>query len=796
MYPEIVAIQDQVDKLVRGGKQKAAAETYERLYGTHPEKPGEFAELQEALQQGFFDPSLVGEELADILYYAVMLGKEAIADCEKVACVLGFTPEQVVQCAVIKYRQRLEQGKDKPAEAQAILGYLDGQSLGEPDVDAALSLLDEILSKKGIKRNIAWTWGRGLPIWDKIPQIINALRTSNRRCALKSGTSTGKTTQAPKALLEHSFAAEGQVIVVVNNRPDIAVTTAERIAEEYGESLGDRVGVLTDKVRKTNLVGGKTKLVSMTSDVFKEWFDRDPLLKQVAVVVFDEFDEREWLQDFAAAFTEWTQGERQRLGLPPLAMLFMSATLDLAFYTQHFQCPGIEVEGRTFPVDIEYTGEVPLNEVPKKAAEITADIHRSTPVESGWIYIFMPGEPEVHATLQELERMRSQGLFPGAVQILSYHSQSTPRDRDLVLYEGFDGRRIVVMTSIADRGITFLNAQYGVDSGLKREANYVPERDTEVLLLKFCSKGQAVQRAGRFGRVPMPTGGTAVCYRLMSEGQFLELPEHAAPEIMRRDVAQLVLSIKAAGLSREEKPLRFMDSPHKSYWVRGKETLRRLAALKIAEDGKELNSKGEVLARLGLPPREGAMLIAAAGLGCVTEIAGIAALRTASRALFYCPADQLRKARAARAKFINDENRVSDLLVDYHAFLAAQEHGFESGWLQEHFISFQVCQEVQQAQKNLLWVLWEEGTQANTQPASPEAIQKAILAGLPDKVFRHVHDDIYENEEAGKAWLASTSLVREAELLVAAETWVDKATPGQLLLITNATEIQPSWLLQ
>ncbi|MFH0770090.1 MAG: helicase-related protein [Candidatus Peregrinibacteria bacterium] len=577
---------------------------------------------------------------------------------------------------------------------------------------------------------------RELPIWRRMPEIVEALRHSGV-LILTSETGSGKSTQVPQALLAEGFAEDGKTIIVVQNRVAVAVEVAKRVADELGVEVGTLVGYLTGPEKKA---GKKSKILFVTAGVFRNMLRHDPTMEQASVVLFDEFDERELLMDLGTALMEKSQ---TRDGTSKFCL--MSATLNAQKFSEHFgKAPIVEAKGRPFPVQTHFAQEsIDQRRMPETAAQIALSIHQSSP--AGDILIFMPGKQEINETTKVLEKARIAGAT-----ILPLHSELKPEERHRV-FKRVRGRKIIISTNIAERGVTIDGVKYVIDSGLARMTQYDAASDTTKLAITQCAQDALVQRRGRAGRTQ-----PGECHCLYSERDFQERDRSTKPEIQRTSLREVVMQIKAMGYSREDDPIRLIDAPEKQSWKAAKNQLRLLGALDPADETK-LSEFGEQLAELPCDPREGTIILKGCQMGCGKEAALIAAIRTGRR-LFYRPQAEGEKADTAHARFCTS-NR-SDLLNLIQVYREAEANGFSDVWCRANYVSWLALKEIRQNYDRILGQLRSMGLPLNKEDSTPDVVCRAIATGFPDKIYKRVFMRGCTNIQTGH----SASIGRESSV--------------------------------
>jgi len=611
---------------------------------------------------------------------------------------------------------------------------------------------------------------RELPIWEKMPEVVETLRKNNR-LILVSETGSGKTTQVPQALWAEGFAERGKIFVV-ENRVAVAVEIAKRVAEEMKVKVGQEVGYLTGPEKKS---GRDSQIVFMTSGVFKNIVRDDPKMEQASVVLFDEFDERYLLSDIGLALVEkaQNQGSEVKFGL-------MSATLNAQKFSEHFGgAPIVEAKGRPYPVEMHFSSErINPRRMPEKAAELALSIHQGS--QKGDVLIFMPGKQEINATIEEMMKQQMIGAT-----ILPLHSELSPQERHRIFEEQL-GRKIIVSTNIAERGLTIDGVKYVIDSGLVRMNEYDPTADTTKLVVTSTAQDSLRQRQGRAGRTQ-----PGECHFLITQEEFNRRPISTKPEIMRTSLREIVLQIKSMSYSRESNPIHLIDSPEKQNWKTAKNQLQLLGALN-PEDETKLSEFGQKLSELSCDPREGTMLLRGCEMGCGREMAIITALRT-SRRLFYRPQAETEQVEAVRKKF--EISNLSDLLNLVNVYEQAEKVDFDSKWCRDNYISWLALREARQNYSQLLEQAKRLGYKINKEKPTPEILCQAIVKGFPDKVFENVGRGWYRNSITDERALLGRESCVIGNLIVANELIKIQTKRGdELPLITLATKVKPEWI--
>jgi len=440
-----------------------------------------------------------------------------------------------------------------------------------------------------------------LPIEQHLDRITNAL-TAHHAVIVQAPTGTGKTTRVPLALLDAGVATNGQILVLQPRRI-AARATAGMMARHRGEACGQTVGY---HIRFDRKAGPKTKVLVVTEGILTRKLLSDPLLEGIDCIVLDEFHERSVHTDLALAFVKELWSIRDDLKL-----VVMSATLDadpLVNYLGH--CPVVDVKAPTYPLEIRYRHCDGMPHPGKPVTDGLQDLFDDDGDDGGNILVFLPGAGEIRAVMRELQQRR----WPA--ELLALHGSQSTEAQDRVL-QASDRRRIILATNIAETSLTLPGVTAVVDWGFQKIVNHDLGKGIDRLDLVRISQASATQRAGRAGRV-----GPGRVIRLWSEQRHVMLPEHETPEILRIDLAGMLLQVlDYHGPDLEDFP--FYQRPPGDAIHRATSLLQELDAV----DGHgRITEKGRQLSKLPLSPRLGAILERSAKLGCLESGASWCAL--------------------------------------------------------------------------------------------------------------------------------------------------------------------------
>ncbi|QNG36280.1 ATP-dependent RNA helicase HrpA [Geodermatophilaceae bacterium NBWT11] len=481
-----------------------------------------------------------------------------------------------------------------------------------------------------------------LPVSGRRADIAAAIR-DHQVVVVAGETGSGKTTQLPKILLELGRGVRGR-IGHTQPRRIAARTVAERVAEELGSPLGEVVGY---KVRFTDQVGDTSLVKLMTDGVLLAEVQRDRLLRQYDTIVIDEAHERSLNIDFLLGYLAQLLPRR-----PDLKIVITSATIDVDRIAKHFgDAPVVEVSGRTYPVEVRYRPVIDPDdpEADPDRDQVTAivDACRELVAEGpGDVLVFLAGERDIRDTADAL----GEAAF-AHTEVLPLYSRLSAADQHRV-FQQHTGRRIVLATNVAETSLTVPGIRYVVDPGTARISRYSHRTKVQRLPIEAVSQASARQRAGRCGRT---SDGIAI--RLYSEDDFDSRPEFTDPEILRTNLASVLLQMASLGLGEVE-DFPFLDPPDRRSVADGIALLEELGAL--TADGK-LTETGRALAALPLDPRLARMVVEADRRGVLEEVLVIAAGLTVQD-VRERPADAQAAADQLHARFAAEDSDFTSIL--------------------------------------------------------------------------------------------------------------------------------------
>lgn len=480
-----------------------------------------------------------------------------------------------------------------------------------------------------------------LPVSERREDLMAAI-AANQVTIIAGETGSGKTTQIPKMCLELGLGEKG-LIGHTQPRRLAARTVAERIAEELGVDIGQEVGF---QVRFTGEVSKATKVKLMTDGILLAEIQRDRLLRRYSTIIIDEAHERSLNIDFILGYLKRILPQR-----PDLKVIITSATIDPERFAHHFGTPEqpapiVEVSGRTYPVEIRYRplsqpkaddddpsddeleeDRDPLDAVCDAVDELAAEA-------PGDILVFFSGEREIRDAADALQARIQSNRRLSNTEILPLFARLSQQEQHKVFHPG-SKRRIVLATNVAETSLTVPGIKYVIDTGTARISRYSHRTKVQRLPIERVSQASANQRSGRCGRV---SDGIAI--RLYSEEDYESRPRFTDPEILRTNLAAVILQMTAMGVAKGPKDVEefpFVEPPETRAINDGVTLLRELGALAPPRPqdnggkpgaGGGLTAVGQKLAQLPVDPRLGRMIVEAGKRGCVREVMVLAAALT------------------------------------------------------------------------------------------------------------------------------------------------------------------------
>ncbi len=653
-----------------------------------------------------------------------------------------MSPPQLIDLVLTKDRPRLRRAlREQPKRAAALVDLPDALR-----VKFEASIAERAARRARLPRP---SFPEELPVSARRAQIAEAIH-AHQVVIVCGETGSGKTTQLPKICLE---LGRGEAGLIGHTQPRriAARATAARIAEELQSELGTLVGY---KVRFTDHSKPDSYIKLMTDGILLAETQGDPQLLTYDTLIIDEAHERSLNIDFLLGYLKQLLPQR-----PDLKLIVTSATLDAERFANHFAqggkpAPVIEVSGRLYPIELRYRpieDEDATDKPPVRAGvrvaesknrntrrdlydgicDAVGELQREGP---GDVLVFLPGEREIREAAEALRKNHP----PGA-EILPLFARQTAAEQTRV-FSRSNGRRVVLATNVAETSLTVPGIRYVVDTGLARVNRYSHRNKVELLQIEKIAQSAAKQRAGRCGRVQ-----NGICIRLYDEEDFGRRPAHTDPEILRSSLAGVILRMKSLRLAAvEEFP--FLEPPLPRMIADGYQLLGELGA---TNDANELTPIGRELAKLPLDPKIGRMILAARERGALREVLVIAAALSVQDARER-PQESSGAADQAHARFraapdAKDEPK-SEFLWYWNLWRRFDEvwkhesSSKQKAWCKQHFLNWMRMREWRDIHGQLHALCAEHGWKEAEQPASFEAIHKALLTGLLGHIGCRVED--------------------------------------------------------
>ncbi|TCR24330.1 ATP-dependent RNA helicase HrpA [Streptomyces sp. BK205] len=675
-------------------------------------------------------------------------------------------------------------------DAQRLGRRLEGaRRIRKPEARAAVLAEIEAEVGKGEERVHARrarvpavTYPEQLPVSQKKDEIAAAIR--DHQVVIVAGeTGSGKTTQIPKICLELGRGVKG-MIGHTQPRRIAARTVAERVAEELDTPLGEAVGW---KVRFTDQVNQDATFVKlMTDGILLAEIQTDRELRAYDTIIIDEAHERSLNIDFLLGYLAQLLPRR-----PDLKVVITSATIDPERFSRHFgDAPIVEVSGRTYPVEVRYRPLLEEDSEDSDRDQITAICDAVEELQGegkGDILVFLSGEREIRDTADALVKKNYR-----FTEVLPLYARLSHAEQHRV-FQPHTGRRIVLATNVAETSLTVPGIKYVIDPGFARISRYSHRTKVQRLPIEAISQASANQRKGRCGRT-----SDGICIRLYSEEDFEARPEFTDAEILRTNLASVILQMTAAGLGDIEK-FPFIDPPDHRNIRDGVQLLQELGALDPSEKDvrKRLTQTGRKLAQLPVDPRLARMVLEADKNGCVREVMVIAAALSIQDPRER-PADKQTQADQQHARF---KDETSDFLAYLNLWRYVREQQKERGsssfrrMCKQEYLNFLRIREWQDIYTQLRTVAKQMGIHLNEEDAADQSVHVSLLAGLLSHIGMKDVKDGNKNEYLGArnakfAIFPGSSLFKKQPRFVMSAELVETS---RLWARVNA-KIEPEWV--
>ncbi|PKQ54683.1 ATP-dependent RNA helicase HrpA [Vibrio cholerae] len=617
-----------------------------------------------------------------------------------------------------------------------------------------------------------------LPVSQKRDDIAQAI--AHHQVVIVAGeTGSGKTTQLPKICAE---LGRGKYGLIGHTQPRrlAARSVANRIAEEMETELGGFVGY---KVRFTDQISYQTQIKLMTDGILLAEIQNDRFLNQYDTIIIDEAHERSLNIDFILGYLKQLLPRR-----PDLKVIITSATIDPERFSKHFSnAPIIEVSGRTYPVEVRYrplAGDDDSESDRDQLEGIFQAVDELCDEGLGDILIFMNGEREIRDTADALSKRNLRDT-----EIVPLYARLSAGEQNKI-FQPHAGRRIVLATNVAETSLTVPGIKYVIDPGTARISRYSYRTKVQRLPIEPISQASANQRKGRCGRTE-----EGICIRLYSEEDFLSRPEFTDPEILRTNLASVILQMTALGLGDIE-AFPFVEAPDKRNIQDGVRLLEELGAIndQIKDPKKRLTESGKQLARLPIDPRLARMVLEASKFGCLKEVMIIASALSIQDPRER-PSDKQQSADDKHRRFNHEDSDFLTLVNLWH-YIGQQQKALTSNQFRRQckldYLNYLRVREWQDVYTQLHQSTREMGFKLNDEPGSYHAVHSAILVGL----LSHIGMKDQEKNEYHGARNARFNIFPASGLFKKQPKWVMSAelVETSKLWARVVAKIEPDWI--
>ena len=554
-----------------------------------------------------------------------------------------------------------------------------------------------------------------LPVVEKKQAIYEAIK-HHQVVIIAGETGSGKTTQIPKICLELGLGVKGY-IGHTQPRRLAARSVANRIAEELKTEIGQLVGY---KVRFSDHVSDSTLIKLMTDGILLAEIQQDKLLLQYDTIIIDEAHERSLNIDFILGYLKQLLPKR-----PDLKVIITSATIDVERFSNHFNhAPIIEVSGRTYPVEVRYRpvifSEDSESDKNSDFQPIINAIDELSLESAGDILIFLTGEREIRDLADTLRKLELKHT-----EILPLYARLSASEQNRIFHP-HNGRRIVLATNVAETSLTVPGIKYVIDPGLARISRYSYRTKVQRLPIEPISQASANQRKGRCGRT-----SDGICIRLYDEQDFLSRPEFTEPEILRTNLASVILQMTSLGLG-DIAAFPFVESPDSRYIRDGIRLLEELGAIYTKHHHYHLTDIGRILSQLPIDPRLARMLVEARQLGCIKEVMII----TAALSIQDPRERPFDKQQASDEKHRRFADKESDFIsfINLWNYIASQQAELSGNQFrrlcQKEYLNYLRIREWQDVYTQIRQTVKQLAFPINSQLADYRSLHIALLSGL------------------------------------------------------------------
>lgn len=622
-----------------------------------------------------------------------------------------------------------------------------------------------------------------LPIAAKRDEIKKAL-AEHQVLVIAGETGSGKTTQLPKICLELGRGSHG-LIAHTQPRRIAARSVATRVAEELGTPLGALVGY---QVRFEDQSDSNTLVKLMTDGILLAETQHDRFLERYDTIIVDEAHERSLNIDFLLGYLKTLLHRR-----PDLKLIITSATIDLERFSKHFDnAPIIEVSGRTYPVETWYRpltseqdeegnrieDDLTVDQAILATLDEIAQHERSAGKGPGDVLVFLPGEREIRDAAEILRKAQLRHT-----EVLPLYARLTPTEQQKI-FQSHSGRRVVLATNVAETSLTVPGIRYVIDSGTARISRYSYRAKVQRLPIEAVSQASANQRKGRCGRVE-----PGICIRLYSEEDFNSRPAFTDPEILRTNLAAVILQMLHLRLGAID-AFPFIEPPDGKAISDGFNLLQELSAVNREN---QLTPLGRQLARLPIDPRLGRMLLEGARQGSLQEVLIVASALSVQDPRER-PPERQQAADQAHAQWKDVDSDFAALVNLWRGF-EEQRQALTANplrtWCRKNFLSYMRLREWRDAHRQLALICRDLQLAVNKDASDYPRVHKAILSGLLSQIGHKTEEGDYQSARQRRFWVHPSSGLgrKRPQWLMAAEL-----VETTKLYARMVAKIEPDWI--
>ncbi|WP_278929819.1 ATP-dependent RNA helicase HrpA [Pseudomonas qingdaonensis] len=640
---------------------------------------------------------------------------------------------------------------------------------------------DQVAARKASVPRIRYD--DSLPIAAKRDEIKKVL-AAHQVLIIAGETGSGKTTQLPKICLELGRGQHGQ-IAHTQPRRIAARSVATRVAEELGTPLGALVGY---QVRFEDQSDANTLVKLMTDGILLAETQHDRFLERYDTIIVDEAHERSLNIDFLLGYLKTLLPRR-----PDLKVIITSATIDLERFSRHFNdAPIIEVSGRTYPVETWYRpltseqdeegnrveDDLTVDQAILATLDEIAAHERSIGKGPGDVLVFLPGEREIRDAAEMLRKAQLRHT-----EILPLYARLSPAEQQKI-FQSHPGRRVVLATNVAETSLTVPGIRYVIDSGTARISRYSYRAKVQRLPIEAVSQASANQRKGRCGRVE-----PGICVRLYSEDDFNGRPAFTDPEILRTNLAAVILQMLHLRLG-EIDAFPFIEPPDGKAISDGFNLLQELSAVNREN---QLTPLGRQLARLPVDPRLGRMLLEGAKQGSLQELLIVASALSVQDPRER-PPERQQAADQAHAQWKDSDSDFAALVNLWRGFEEQRQALTASplrNWCRKNFLNYLRLREWRDAHRQLSLICRDLQLSINKEPADYPRLHKAILSGLLSQIGQKTEDGDYLGARQRRFWVHPSSGLgkKRPQWLMTAEL-----VETTKLYARMVAKIEPDWI--